>query len=153
MGPNKTPRCSVVRAALGVPAPPRTVGHLQAQTGRQGAGLSHLPSTGAPKPDSSPEGPWTLPRHLCPGCDPQAGSTSTRPAAAARCTAGAGRGKPLAPRSVGTGGRRGIWEPAPTSGTGQPCQPPPYLPSHLEGAKGLRITRSASRGHLPLHKQ
>lgn len=40
MGPNKTPQCSVVRAALGVPASPRTVRYLQAQIGRQGAGLS-----------------------------------------------------------------------------------------------------------------
>ena len=71
-GPNKTPRCSVVRTALGVPAPPQTEGYLQAQIGRQGAGLSTTPpSTGASKPDSSPEGPWSLPSHLCPGYGPR----------------------------------------------------------------------------------
>jgi len=119
----------------------------------QGSAPPPAPSTGASKPDSSPEGPWSLPSHLCPGYGPQASSTSSRPAVAAQCTAGAGRGKPHAPRSVGTGGCRGIWEPAPTSGTSQPCQPLPYLPSHPHGAKGLRITRSVSRGHLPLNKQ
>lgn len=100
------------------------------------------PTTRPSKPESGLEGSLLPPTHRCPGCGPLAGSTSTRPAAAAPCTAGAGRGKPHAPRSEGTArhgsqvrGCLGIWEPVPAAGVGRPSHPPrPHLASHPQGS-------------------
>lgn len=134
-----------MRAGLGVLSPPRTGAHLQAQGGRQGTKLSSPHPQGLPSQNAALKGPCSLPTHQCPGCGPQAGSTSTHPAVAAPCTVGAGHGTPHAPRSAGTGGHSsqvrgcpGIWEPTPTPGVSQPSHPLPQLASHPQGHKDLK---------------